>query len=58
MGAIVALDREEKIENETIRDSLEKELNIPILSIAKLSTLIKYIKESKEYSHLSKFFQE
>ena len=58
VGAIVALDREEKIENETIRDSLEKELNIPILSIAKLSTLIKYIKESKEYSHLSKFFQE
>ena len=58
MGAIVALDREEKIENETIRDSLEKELNIPILSIAKLSSLIEYLKESKEYSHLSKFFQE
>ena len=58
VGAIVALDREEKIENETIRDSLEKELNIPILSIAKLSSLIEYLKESKEYSHLSKFFQE
>ena len=58
VGAIVALDREEKIENETIKDSLEKELNIPILSIAQMSSLIKYIKESKEYSHLSKFFQE
>ena len=58
VGAIVALDREEKIENETIKDSLEKELNIPILSIAQMSSLIKYMKESKEYSHLSKFFQE
>ena len=56
--AVVALDREEKIENETIKDSLEKELNIPILSIAQMSSLIKYMKESKEYSHLAKFFQE
>ena len=58
VGAIVALDREEKINNETIKDNLEKELNIPILSIAQMSSLIKYIQESKEYSHLSKFFQE
>ena len=58
VGAIVALDREEKIKNETIKDNLEKELNIPILSIAQMSSLIKYMKESKEYSHLSKFFQE
>ena len=58
VGAIVALDREEKIENETIKARLEKELNIPILSIAQMSSLIKYMKESKEYSHLAKFFQE
>tara|TARA_B100001250_G_scaffold357022_1_gene332478 strand:+ start:7284 stop:7901 length:618 start_codon:yes stop_codon:yes gene_type:complete len=58
VGAMVALDREEKIGNETIKESLEKELNIPILSVAKMSNLIKYIKESKEYSHFSKFFEE
>jgi orotate phosphoribosyltransferase len=46
VAAVVALDREEKNENGgTVKESLEKELNIPIKAIASISRLTNFLEQ-------------
>jgi orotate phosphoribosyltransferase len=43
VAAAVALDREEKEGHLTIRESLEKELHIPIKAVASISNLLSFL---------------
>ena len=58
IGAIVALDREEVFNKVSAKDSLEKEMSIPILSIAKISNLIGFLKQNEEFSKYIKYFNQ
>ena len=49
-GAIVGLDREERVDGILVREIIEKKSNFLIYSIAGVSDLVSYLASEKKYS--------